>query len=546
MDHFSIVWFIGAVGIFLYGIRVSRIGLQLWGGDRLRGMIASLTENRLMGVAVGAFVTLILQSSSATSNMLVSFAGSGLMSLPQAMGVLLGADIGTTLVVVLLSVRKFSEYAMMVLVIGVVMDMASRRKRTRYISMLFIGFGFIFLGLQLMTMGAVPLKTNTLFIQLISFLSQNTLYSFILAAVITPFLSSAGTIGLTIAFAFSGVMNFEAALPFVLGANLGTCFTSLLSSVSGTMVGKQVAVSHFLFKSIGVAFFLPFINTFAVAINTLAIHIPGLGESVSGRIALSHISFNLILAIAFLPFISQGVWLIQKLVPPSRSELEKQFAPRYLDSKSLETPSLAFANVKRESLRVADLVQDMFRDCLRCYQRSDPDLVSEIESKDDKVDLLDREIKLFLAKLSQESLTDEQAKMNLVLLSLAGQLEEIGDIIVQNILDMAGKKIHRVREFSEEGWKEIQDYHARILETFTWAISALTSADQELAHKVLRSVEHLSEDHEQLRSKHLARLQAGLKESFETSSIHLDTLSAFSRVAMILADLVKPILEMKL
>ncbi len=545
-SELSLISFLGAVAIFLYGIRISRIGLQLWGGDRLRGLITSLTENRFMGLLVGIFVTLILQSSSATVNMLVSFAGAGLLGLSQAMGVLLGADIGTTFVVVLLSVRKISEYALLILVVGILLEMGSHRKRTRYISMVLVGFGFIFYGLHVMTLQASFLKDSHLFLEIIQFLSANKLYSLFLAAACTPFLSSAGTIGLTIAFAFSGILNFEQALPYVLGANLGTCFTSLASSFSGSTTGKQVAVAHLLFKLIGVILFFPLLHSFAELINLLFHEIPGLEGSVSGRIAMAHISFNLVLSILFLPFIRQGVWLVQKLIPPSRKELESKFTPRYLDSQSLSTPSLAFANVKRELLRVADWVYEMFRDCICCYERSEPDLVDEIEERDDSVDLLDREIKLFLAKLSQESLTDDQAKLSMDLFSVTGVLEEIGDIVVQNVLDMAGKKIHRGRDFSEEGWKEIQDYHIKILQTFAWAISALTAGNQELAHKVIRNSEHLNQEHEELRSKHLARLQSGLKESFETSSIHLDTLSAFSRVVVLLGELVKPLLERKI
>ena len=220
MSDFSFIWFLGAIAIFLYGIRVSRTGLQLLGGDRLRGMITSFTENRFIGLAVGAFITVILQSSSATVNMLVAFAGAGLITLSQAMGVLLGADIGTTLVVVLLSVRKISEYSMTILVVGVILEFLSNIKRTHHISMVFVGFGFIFYGLHLMVTHAEPLKQSSLFIELITFLSQNKSYSFTLAAIFTPFLSSAGTIGLTIAFAFSGLLSFEMALPYVLGANV--------------------------------------------------------------------------------------------------------------------------------------------------------------------------------------------------------------------------------------------------------------------------------------------------------------------------------------
>lgn len=545
-SELSLIGFLGAIAIFLYGIRISRIGLQLWGGDRLRGMITSLTENRLMGLGVGVFVTVILQSSSATVNMLVSFAGAGLMSLSQAMGVLLGADIGTTFVVILLSVRQISQYALLILVLGVLLEMASKTKRSRYISMVLIGFGFIFFGLHLMVSQANFLKDSSLFLEIIEFLSQNQIYSLVVAAIFTPFLSSAGTIGLTIAFSFSGILTFEQALPYVLGANLGTCFTSLASSFSGSTSGKQVAVAHLLFKLIGVLLAFPFLHSIAGLINRMADFSPGLSNSVAGQIALAHISFNFALSILFLPFIKQGVWLVQKLVPPTREELDNKFSPRYLDSQSLGTPVLAFANVKREILRVADWVYEMFRDCIHCYEKSDPDLVDEIEERDDSVDLLDREIKLFLAKLSQESLTDEQAKLSMDLLSVIGNLEEIGDIVVQNVLDMAGKKIHRGREFSEEGWSEICSYHQKILQTFAWSISALTSENQELAHKVLRNVDHLGYEHEELRNKHLARLQSGLKESFETSSIHLDTLAAFSRIAILLGDLVKPLLEKKL
>lgn len=541
----SLIGFLGALAIFLYGIRISRMGLQLWGGDRLRSVITSLTENRFMGLGVGVLVTLILQSSSATVNMLVSFAGAGLMGLSQAMGVLLGADIGTTFVVILFSIRQFSQYALLILVLGVVIEMSSKTKRTRYISMVLIGFGFIFFGLHLMVDQALLLKSSSLFLEIIQFLSMNALYSLILAALFTPFLSSAGTIGLVIAFAFSGILSFEQALPFVLGANLGTCFTSLASSFSGSTVGKQVAVAHLVFKLVGVLIFFPFIHPFAEAINYVGGYFPGLFGSVAGRIALSHMSFNLVLSILFLPFVKQGVYLVQKIVPRGRDELESRFAPRYLDPQSLTTPALAFANVKQELLRVADWVYEMFRDCIHCYERSDPDWVDKIESLDESVDLLDREIKLFLAKLSQESLTSEQAKLSLDLISEAGVLEEIGDIVVQNVLDMAGKKIHRGREFSEEGWKEIRNYHSKILQTFAWAISALTAENQELAHKVSRNVEHLSLEQEELRSKHLARLQSGLKESFETSSIHLDTLGAFSRVAHLLENLVKAVLNKK-
>ncbi|MBF0492135.1 MAG: Na/Pi cotransporter family protein [Deltaproteobacteria bacterium] len=544
MPHFSLISFIGAVAIFLYGIRVSRNGLQLLGGDRLRGFISQLTDKRMKGLLVGIFVTLILQSSSATANMLVSFAGAGLLTLTQAMGVLLGADIGTSLVVLLLSIRHFGDYAMLFLVFGVAFDFISSTKKAKYLSMILLGFGFIFLGMRLMTEQALPLKEIPLFTQLMSLLAENKGYAFVFAAFITPFLSSAGTLGLLIAFSFSGILNFEQSLPMILGANIGTCFTSVLSSISGGTSGKQVAFAHLVFKGLGVVICFLFLDEFSHLVFWLSHRFPGVELTQSGLIAFTHILFNLMLSFFFFPFVRQGVWLIEKLLPPTPAELENPFAPRYLDVKNLDTPSLAFANVRRELLRVADLVFVMFRCSIQCYEKYNLELVQEIEAKDDKVDFLDREVKIFLTKLSQENLTSEQAKLSMTLLTMTGALEEIGDIIVQNILDMAGKKIHRSRTFSEEGWKEILAYHSNILQSFSWVISALTSSNRELCHKVIRSVEHLVKDHEELRNKHLARLQSGLKESIETSSIHLDTLSAFSRIASLLQELVTPLLEM--
>jgi len=239
-----------------------------------------------------------------------------------------------------------------------------------------------------------------------------------------------------------------------------------------------------------------------------------------------------------MPFIKLAAALIEKMIPVPRDGENEKFRPRFLDVSSLEMPSLAFANVKREMLRMLDLDQGMFLDCLKVLDKNDRVLLEEIQSQDDQVDLLNREIKFFLAKLSQNDLSPEQADMELRLVEMTGILEEIGDIVNREILELADKKIRTGRRFSEEGWQELVDFHGKIMVNFGVAEGALTSEDETLARKLIRHNEQLSVVEREYRQAHLNRLHLGKKESLETSSIHLDLISNFYRVNFLLTKMV--------
>lgn len=523
----------------MYGIRLTRISVQLIAGDRLRPLVSSFTDKRFAALATGLLVTLILQSSTATTVMLVSLASSGALTLVQAMGVILGADIGTTFVVILLSIKQIADYALLMLIGGVALDIFSRRKKTRYFSMVFLGFGFVFFGMQLMIRTTAPLQGSQILAEIFTLLGQNPGYAFFAAALLTALVqNSATTLGLTIACAFSGLLDVHKAIPIVLGANVGTCAASLLHSLGGDSIAKRVALSHLFFKSAGALLALTFLTPFAALISYFCQLLP-LGPTGAPQIAVTHLLFNLLLSLLFLPFIRQGAWLIEKLVPePFRPE-EKAFAAKYLDSKSLETPALAFANAKREILRAAEIAFEMFKNLIFVFERDDRELMNFIEEQDDQVDILDREIKFYLAKISQENLTAEQARMQLNLVAITSDLEEIGDIINKNILELAQKKITKGRHFSEEGWKEINDFHSKVLENFQLMISTLTTEDESLARKVSRHDKHLAAIESRYREAHLQRLHKGLKETIETSSIHIDLLSNFRRINSKLMGIVK-------
>ncbi|MBI1909379.1 MAG: Na/Pi cotransporter family protein [Deltaproteobacteria bacterium] len=531
-QHFSLIVFLGALAIFLYGMKIGRIGLQLAGGERLRAMIASLTENRFYGLGVGALTTLILQSSTAMTVMLVGLASSQLITLAQAMGVILGADVGTTLVVFLLSVRKIAEYALLILIVGVLIDLIGKKKRTRYVSMIFLGFGFVFFGMNLMTQAMAPLKENPWVVPFFDFLSRYPLYNFIAATVFTALVqSSAATIGLAMALAFGGTLSIEAAVPIIFGANVGTCVTAFIASLAGgNTEGKRVAWAHLIFKVGGVLVFAPFLVPFLELIRQVSPYISIGPPNVARELAIAHLVFNGVVAILFLPFIRQGVWIVQKLFPATEEDKKKKFGPKYLDPTALETPPLAFAHVKREVLRMADIAYEMFRGIPSVFERNDLDKIDDLEAMDDHLDLLNKEVKFYLAKISQGMLSDKESVLELNFLAMASDLEEIGDIINKHLMELAEKKIRKGREFSEEGWAEIKDFHAKVSENFDLAISAITTGDEAMAQKVLRHDAHLRDVERELRQAHLNRLHQGLKETFETSSIHLDILANFQRI----------------
>jgi len=535
---FSLLTFCGAVAIFIYGIRLIRSGIQLLAGDRLRVVISRLTENRFLAVGIGALVTLIFQSSNATTITLVGFAASGTITLIQAMGVILGAGIGTTVVVMLLAVKAIAEYSLLFLVAGVLIDVLSRRKRAHYISMIFFGVGFIFFGMRLMVEVSHPLQADPFIQEFFIYIADKTALVLLITILFTMLVqNSAAPIGLAIALSFAGLIDLAGAVPIVLGANVGTCSGSLLASLGSNTIGRRVALANLLLKVTGATLVLIFVEPFIASIQWVAQPLSST-LMASGQIAIAHILFNVYLVALFLPFLKPAAWALEKILPEPRKAEERKFQARYLDKKSLEVPSLAFANVRREILRMLDLNIEMFRDCLTALHKGDSTLMEAIQSQDDQVDLLDREIKFYLAKLSQEDLNAEQAEMELRLVVMTSKLEEIGDVINRNIIKIADKKMRTGRKFSQEGWAELKEFHERISENFQLAAASLATEDASLTKRLLRHHEQLRELENEYRLGHLKRLHEGRKESFETSSLHLDLLSNFYRIDELLMQLI--------
>ncbi|MFH1262829.1 MAG: Na/Pi cotransporter family protein [Pseudomonadota bacterium] len=538
MREFSFIHFFSAICFFFFGLRLAEEGLRKALGDGLRTQIEKLTRNSFAALVVGIFLTAIFQSSTATVVMLVGMGSIGVLSVRQATPIVLGADIGTTLLVLLLaaSVRlDIRTIALGALIFGFLSYFIFQRNRPKFFAQAFLGAGFLFYGLGLLTAAGEPLKESPLVRQVLSAIVSNPWVTFFFGAILTAILQkSAAVLGILMSFAVAGLLNVQEAVPFVLGVNLGSTTGPFAASLRAQADGKRIAYIHVALKVIGVLLVMPFAALVGDAIE-------GVFSGVSYQVAAIHIGFNVLLAVLFLPLcplISKAA--VRWIHAP---EEEKEFSAKYLDVASLDSPGLAFANVFREVLRMAEIAQEMCTQVLIPFEEAGRETIERLEELDDQVDHLDREIKFYLAKVNQAQLVENQGRRQLELLTLTHDLEQIGDVINKDIMELAEKKRRKIVSFSAEGWKEIQEFHDLVVENFRLAITALASGDHDLGKKVLRHKKHLAEIEQEFAQRHLLRLSQGLKEAFETSSIHLDLLSNLRRINSIICHLAYPVIE---
>ncbi len=512
----------GGVYLLLYGIRLAGEGMQRATGNRLRQLLGSLTNHPVVGLLVGTGMTAALQSSGATTVMMVSLVGAGLMSLPQAISVILGADIGTTITVQLIAF-KVMDYAVLLVGLGLAIMFGFRRSVYRHLGEGILGFGFIFLAMKIIVDGMAPLRQSQLFQEILLNLAGTPFLTLLISAVLTALVaSSAATIGLAITLALQGLLPLPVGMAIVLGANLGTCATAFVSSLGTAPEARRVAIAHILIKSAGVLLLLPFLQTLSGPVALL-------GNDVPRQIANFHTLFNMALALLFLPFTKPFAKLVTDLVPDVKRTGDPM-QPRYLDDTVLDTPPLALGQATRETLRMADLVQEMFRDAMTVFRSNDLALAEELQTRDDVVDRLEEHIKHYLTRLSEQSLAPEQSKREVSLLFMIQDLENIGDILDKNLMELAKKKIANGLEFSAEGANDIEQLTRLVGENLNLAVSAYATQDAELAEKLLRHKLNITRIERELKQAHIRRLHEGIKESIDTSAIHLDVLSNLERI----------------
>jgi phosphate:Na+ symporter len=526
----------GGLALFIFGLNTLKDNLEQLAGEKIRYAIHRMTGNVFYGILTGIIITFIFQSSSATSVLLIGFANAELINLIQAMGVILGADIGTTFTVQIISWNVY-DYSIIFIAAGVLLSFTKKRKRVFLTGNLLIGVGMVFLGMKIMSDATAPLKNADYFQKIIEFSRGHPLWLIIVATVFTAIIqTSAGTIGLLISISSSAPVNsIDISIPVIFGANIGTCATAIIAALPSTREGKKIAVGHLFFKVAGVIIFYPFRHYLADIASFTA-------ETLPRQIANAHTIFNLMITLIFLPFVNLIANFIN-LIVLEEAKKEEKFGPRYLDYSALRTPSLALAYSMREILRMADIVADMLKRCLTTFRDENVELIAELKELDNKVDVLYQELKMYLTKTSLNPLSDELANLNVHQLTMIINLENLGDVIDKNILLLAQKRHKQHFVFSTEGFAELTNYHNLICQNFDLAISAFAGKNSELARQVIMNSKRIDDLLQTYTENHLQRLRKGLKESMETSSIHLDLLSNLHRINTYITNCVYPLIQ---
>ena len=531
LGHSSVIFILAGIAFFIFGMDLASKNLQTLASNKIKVLIGKLSDKPFIGVIVGIAMTVVIQSSGAVTSMLVGLGSAGVVTLPQVMSVILGSVIGSTFTVQLLSLNV-AQFGLVIFTFSFIIYFLSKKRVIKTIASVLMGFGLIFWGLEVITYGTGSLRESNIFIGFLDYLKQYPLIAIIATAFFTAIVhSSAVTIGFAMGLAGSDLLTLTEAIFWVYGANIGTTATALIASAGGNYMGRQVAWAHALLKILGVLIFFFFTQQF--------VDLVGFGEA-QRDIANAHTVFNVLLVILFFPFINQGVKIIQTLFPPSKNE--KDFSVKFLSRGDFQSPSVAAAHAEREVLRMADIVFSMIRNSIKLFESDDIDLKEKIQEQDNKVDLLHKEIKLFVAHYMDQAEPGSEADF-LRLMTFSTDLESVGDVIDKNLLSLSEKKHTLKVEFSNEGWEELKQLAAEVERIGSLSITCFQRQDKELASKIVygkRLVRRMEKD---FRVRHMERIIAGTKETINTSSIHLDVLSEYRRIVGLMTNHVYSLLK---
>jgi phosphate:Na+ symporter len=525
----------GGLMLFLYGMEMMSDGMKKTAGNKMRSILAALTRNRVVALMCGAFVTMVIQSSSATTVMLVSFVQAGLMSFTQSLGVILGADIGTTVTAQMIAF-KLTDYALLMVGIGFLIRMFSKDQNLKNIGEAILGFGILFFGMKIMSDAMSPLRTHTEFIGVLKGL-ENPILGVLFAAGFTALIqSSSAFTGIIIVLAQQNLITLEAGIPMVLGANIGTCVTAGLASIGTSREAKRVALAHVTFKVVGVLLFIFWIPTFAGLIRSLAVQFD---SGTARQIANAHTIFNVGLGLCFLPFTSIFAKFIFKIFPEKKEDTALIPATWHLDDGLLSTPAMAIDLARTEVARMVKLSRRMLRAIIIPFFTNEPQedeyfpplsLVDGISMREEKIDYLEEKISQYLVKVSQHSPTSEQAKEIFTLMSIVNDIENIGDLISRNLLPLIIKKKELDKTFSKEGQEELMIYHEKACKQLQLLEETLAERDLELANRMMLKEKKYLNLEQQYKANHLRRLFSEKVDTVETHEIHMELMDIMKQI----------------
>ncbi len=529
--------------MFLFGMKIMSEGLQKVAGNKIRKILNKVSNNRLVGCGVGALVTSIIQSSSATTVMLVSFVDAGLMTLTQAVGVTLGANIGTTITAQLIAF-KITAYALPAIAAGALLKFFVGRRKWVYVGDVLLGFGLIFYGLATMKAGFGPLRESESFVYFLMRFDAETYGGILLCVIVGTFLtvilqSSSATVGVTMALASQGLLDFETSVALILGENIGTTITAQLASIGSNVNAHRTANAHTLFNVIGVFIIIATFPIFLDLVTFVTSNIMQFGPpdliigderpNIARYIANAHTLFNVVNAFIFLLFLPYLVKVATWITPYKKmAEFDELHHIKYLDNKFVDTPSVALSQARAEIIRMGRAVQVMYDDVINAIEERKLKELSKWRKREDAIDILQREITQFLVKVMQKPIVPEESKEISSLMRMTNNLERTGDEI-ENIAELIEELIEQNLHFSGGGAQDYNSIAVEVRKFMDFVVEAIRLDDKGIMPRAQEMEERINQMRDDMKGNHIMRLQSGAC-TVDPGLILVDMLTAFEKI----------------
>ncbi len=525
----------GGLALFLYGMDKMGDALKTVAGPRLKSILAGLTTNRVTGAMTGAFVTAVIQSSSVTTVLVVGFISAGLMSLTQSVGVIMGANVGTTITAQIIAF-KVTRYALLLVAVGFAMIFMGRREKARQYGAAIMGLGLVFFGMALMGEAMSPLRSSEAFIDWMARM-ERPLVGILAGALFTALVqSSSATTGIAIVLAAEGLITLPSGIALVFGANVGTCVTALLAAIGKSTDARRAALVHVLFNVLGVVLWLPFIDQLAVLATRLSPETAGLtgaaqlAAETPRQIANAHTAFNIVNTVLFLPFAGVFARLAERLVRDAEDEEIDDTRARYLDLELLSTPSLALDRVRLEILRLGTRVHDMMVDTLSAVVEGEQESLDNLVRQDELVDALHAQVIEYLGKISRQSLTRKETEEFLTLMECTNSLENVGDVIETNLVALGQKRLDEGLTISEQTREIMENIHNSVRLALDQAIQAVTQNKKKPARQVIAMKGEIQRMMDSAALHQTERLTADEPDRLATYTLETDIVQAMRRI----------------
>lgn len=526
---------LAAISLLVWGTHIVRTGVLRVFGENLRRVLANSFSNRFKALLAGLGVTSVVQSSTATCLIVASFVGKGLVTTTAALAVMLGADIGSSLMAVVLSF-DLSWLSPLLIFVGVVMFVTRQDTGAGRIGRVLIGLGLITLALQLIVDATTPLTQAPAVRALLVALPNEVALDIVVGAALTVLsYSSLAIVLLTATLAAQGMLPASVALGLVLGANIGSALLAIIATGHASPQVRRLPVGNLLFKSAAALIAIPLLPQAHVLLQE---HIP----TVHQQVVVFHLLFNVSLALLFIGFTGVVARAADRLLPAPLVGAGTE-RPRHLDPSALATPSLAISCAAREALHQADVVETMLRGILPVIRHNDLALAEQLRRMDDTVDELYSAIKFYLTQISREALSERESRRWTDIVSFTINMEQIGDIIERVLQDVEDKKIRKNRSFSDAGMAEIVHLHERLMANLRMGMSVFLDGHVRDAQKLLEEKARFRDLEHEYAASHIARLRENTAQSIETSSLHLDLISDLKRINSHICSIAYPILE---